>query len=79
MYVVLVPLLLILMLMVVVSLVRGIAAFLHSTKEDLNREGTGATPSQLMQNRMMKNRIMFQAMAIGVVALLLAISHASTN
>ncbi|MDE2560961.1 MAG: HIG1 domain-containing protein [Sphingomonadales bacterium] len=79
MYVVLVPLLLILMLMVVVSLVRGIAAFLQSTKEDLNREGTGATPSQLMQNRMMKNRIMFQAMAIGVVALLLAISHASTN
>ena len=79
MYVVLVPLLLILMLMVVVSLVRGIAAFLQSTKEDLNREGTGATPSQLMQNRMMTNRIMFQAMAIGVVALLLAISHASTN
>lgn len=79
MYIVLVPLLIVLMILVVVSLVRGIIAFLQSTKDDLNREGTGATPSQLMQNRMMKNRIMFQAMAIGVVALLLAISHASQN
>lgn len=79
MYFVLILLLIGLMAMVVVSLVRGIIAFMQSTKDDLNREGTGATPSQLMQNRMMKNRIMFQAMAIGVVALLVAISHASQN
>lgn len=66
-----------LMVMVVVSLVRGIAAFLQSTKDDLNSPGTGATPSQLKQQQMMKNRIMFQAMAIGVVALLLAVAGAN--
>lgn len=74
MYIVLVLLLIGLMVMVVVSLVRGIIAFLQSTKDDLNMPGTGATPSQLKQQQMMKNRIMFQAMAIGVVALLLAVA-----
>ncbi|WP_338467479.1 HIG1 domain-containing protein [Novosphingobium sp. ZN18A2] len=75
MYVVLVLLLVGLMAMVVVSLVRGIIAFLQSTKEDLDHPGgTGPTPSQLKQQQMMKNRIMFQAMAIGVVALLLAVA-----
>ena len=59
------------MVMAVVSLVRGIIAFLHSTKEDLNTPGTGATPMQLRQNKMMFQRIMFQGLAIVVVAILL--------
>jgi hypothetical protein len=59
------------MIMAVVSLVRGIAAFLQSTKDDLNTPGTGATPMQLKQNKMMFNRILFQGLAILVVALLL--------
>ena len=59
------------MAMAVVSLVRGIAAFLRSTRDDLETPGTGATPMQLRQNKMMFNRIMFQGLAILVVALLL--------
>ncbi|PEQ14099.1 hypothetical protein B2G71_00285 [Novosphingobium sp. PC22D] len=73
---VLVPLIIALMIMVVVSLVRGIAAFLQSTREDLERDpGTGATEMQLMQNRMMFARIKYQAAAVLVVALLLAMSR----
>jgi hypothetical protein len=59
------------MILAVVSLVRGIVAFLQSSKSDLETPGTGATPMQLKQNKMMFNRIMFQGLAIVVVALLL--------
>ena len=65
-----------LMIMVVVSLVRGIIAFLKSTKLDLERpEGSGPSEMQLRQNKMMMQRIVFQGAAIMVVALLLAASH----
>jgi hypothetical protein len=57
--------------MVVISLVRGIIAFLQSSKSDLNTPGTGATPMQLQQNKMMFARIKYQALAIVVVAVLL--------
>ena len=59
-----------LMIMVVVSLVRGLMA-LQATRNELDMPGTGATPMQLKQNRMMFARIKFQAAAIVVVALLL--------
>lgn len=71
----LIPLILVLVIMVVVSLVRGIGAFLQSTREDLERSGTGATPSQLMQNKMMFARIKYQAAAVIVVAILLSLSR----
>jgi hypothetical protein len=58
----------------VLSLVRGIAAFLNTTKEDLEQAGTGATKMQSLQNKMMFNRIKYQAAAIVVVMILLAIS-----
>jgi hypothetical protein len=58
-------------IMAVVSLVRGIIAFLRSTKEDLAHPGGGATPMQLQQNKMMFARIKYQAAAILVVAVLL--------
>ncbi|CCA91085.1 conserved hypothetical protein [Novosphingobium sp. PP1Y] len=63
--------------MVVVSLVRGIVAFINSTKEDLNRDpdAVGATPNQLLQNKMMFNRIKYQAAAVLVCALLLAMAR----
>lgn len=61
----------ILAIMVVVSLVRGIIAFLQSTKLDLESDGERATQMQLMQNRMMFARIKYQALAIVVVAILL--------
>jgi uncharacterized membrane protein YukC len=72
---VLVPLIIIFMVMVVVSLVRGIAAFLKSTREDLERDsGQGATEMQMMQNKMMFARIKYQAAAVVVVALLMAMA-----
>ena len=58
-------------IMVVVSLVRGIIAFLRTSKDDLATPGGGATPMQLQQNKMMFARIKYQALAILVVALLM--------
>ena len=68
---VLIPLIVILMVMVVVSLVRGIVAFMQSTKLDLESDGDRATQMQLKQNKMMFARIKYQALAIVVVAILL--------
>jgi len=71
----LVPVIVVLMIMVVVSLVRGIMAFLKSTRTDLERgDAPGATEMQLLQNKMMFNRIKYQAAAVLVVALLLAVA-----
>ncbi|MET1754058.1 hypothetical protein ABVV53_01055 [Novosphingobium sp. RD2P27] len=73
---ILVPIIIALVAMVVVSLVRGIIAFLKSTKMDLESDaGTGATEMQLMQNKMMFARIKYQALAVIVVAVLLAASR----
>jgi len=73
---ILIPLILVLLVMVVVSLVRGIAAFLHSTKTDLESdEGSGATNMQMRQNKMMFARIKYQALAIAVVALLILVAR----
>lgn len=72
---VLAPVIIVLMIMVVVSLVRGIAAFLQSTKVDLESGETHAVPEmQLLQNKMMFARIKYQAAAILVVVILLAVS-----
>jgi len=60
------------MVMVVVSLFRGLNAFRQSLQEDANRDpASGATELQLKQNRMMWARIKYQLAAILVVALLL--------
>jgi hypothetical protein len=69
----LVPVLVILCIMVVVSLVRGVIAFLQTTKIDLETgEGETATDMQLAQNKAMFARIKYQALAIVVVAILMA-------
>ena len=62
-------------IMVVVSLVRGIVAFLKTSKDDLATPGGGATPMQLQQNKMMFARIKYQAAAILVVALLMLLNR----
>ena len=68
----LIPVLLVLMGLVVYSLVRGIGAFLHSTRMDLEHDpASGPSPSQIKQNKMMFNRILFQAAAVVVVAVML--------
>ena len=65
-----------LLILVVVSLVRGIIAFMQTTKAELDRDpASGATEMQLRQNKMMFARIKYQAMAVVVVALLLAFAR----
>ena len=72
----LVIVLVLLMALVVFSLVRGIVAFLKSTRLDLERdEGAGASEMQLLQNKMMFNRIKYQALAIVVVALIMMMTR----
>lgn len=73
---ILIPIIVVLVILVIVSLIRGIVAFMKSTKMDLERdEGTGASEMQLLQNKMMFNRIKYQAAAVLVVAILLAVSR----
>ena len=73
---ILIPVIIVLVAMVVISLVRGIVAFMRSTREDLERDpGQGASEMQLLQNKMMFSRIKYQALAVIVVAILLAVSR----
>lgn len=66
----------VLCILVVVSLVRGIVAFLQTTKIDLESgEGETATDMQLAQNKAMFARIKYQALAIAVVAIILAVAR----
>ena len=65
----------VLVAMVVISLVKGIIAFMKSTKMDLDRgDEAGASDMQLLQNKMMFARIKYQAAAVLVVAVLLAVA-----
>lgn len=73
---ILVAALVFLCIMVVVSLIRGVIAFLQTTKIDLETgEGETATDMQLLQNKAMFARIKYQALAIAVVAIILAVSR----
>lgn len=68
--------LILLLIMVVVSLVRGVVAFMKSTKIDLETgRGENATEMQLLQNKMMFARIKYQALAIVVVGVLLMLAR----
>ena len=65
-----------LMALVLYSLVRGIVAFMKSTKIDLETgQGQDATEMQLQQNKMMFARIKYQALALVVVVIILAASR----
>jgi Hypoxia induced protein conserved region len=73
---ILIPVVIILMGLTVVTLVRGIIAFLQTTREELDRpEGSGPSAMQLQQNKLMFRRIIYQAAAILVVALLVFASR----
>ena len=67
----------ILAILVVVSLVRGIIAFLQSTKLDLENadDSARAMKMQVKQNQMMFNRIKYQALAIIVVTILMMLNR----
>lgn len=58
----------------VVMLVRGAVAFLQNTEKALNDDGSGPSASSIKQNKMMMGRIQFQAVAVIIVILLLALS-----
>ncbi|HEX9805723.1 MAG TPA: HIG1 domain-containing protein [Alteraurantiacibacter sp.] len=70
---ILIPVLLVLVGMTVFSLFRGLNAFRQEI--DANTDPEGAHELQLRQNRMMWARIKYQAAAVVVVALLLAMSR----
>jgi hypothetical protein len=65
----------VLVVMVVVSLVRGVVAFLQTTKIDLESGGENSKALMEAQNRAMIARVKYQALAIAVVALLLLINR----
>ncbi len=68
--------LVILCILVVVSLVRGIIAFLKTTKIDLeNGTSENLIEMQTLQNKMMFNRIKYQGLAVLVVAIILAFAR----
>ncbi len=52
-------------------LIKGIVTFLKTTEADLRSESAGPSESSLKQNRAMMGRILFQAVAIIIIALLL--------
>ena len=68
-------LIIILALGAMVSLIRGLIAFLKATEIDLKNPSGGASASSLQQNRMMTNRLLFQAAAIIVVVLMVSLSR----
>lgn len=55
----------------VFMLVKGIVTFLRTTEADLRSDTAGPSQSSLKQNRAMMGRILFQAVAILIIALLL--------
>ena len=71
-----IPLIVILIIMVIVSLVRGIIAFMASTRQDLEHNSAdGPSPLQLRQNQLMFARIKYQARAVLAIVVLLAASR----
>jgi Hypoxia induced protein conserved region len=57
----------------VVMLVRGIISFLKTTEDDLNSDGP--SEGSLKQNKMMMGRIGFQAIAVVIVIVMLALAR----
>lgn len=68
--------LLVLMGLVLFSLIRGFIAFLKTTRIDLETgEGETVTDMQMAQNKAMFARIKYQALAIVMVAIILAVAR----
>lgn len=65
----------VLVIMVVVSLVRGIVAFLQTTKIDLETGGENSKVLMEAQNRAMFARVKYQALAILVIGVLLLVNR----
>jgi predicted nucleic acid-binding Zn ribbon protein len=63
------------MIAVVVSLVRGIIAFLQTTEADLKSDATGPSVSSQRQNKAMMQRVLFQGVAIIIIVVIFAASR----
>lgn len=75
MNIILILVLVALVTLVVISLIRGIIAFLKTTKVDLeNGEVENVTEMQMMQNKAMFARIKYQAAAVVVVAVIAVVA-----
>ncbi len=71
---ILIILLVLAMLATVAALVRGIVIFLRTKEREL-MSGNGPSLSGLEQNKAMRARIMFQAIAVLIVVLLLSLGR----
>lgn len=58
------------MIATVVALVRGVITFLQESQEQV-RNGEGPSAMQLKSNRMMQQRVFFQALAVLIVVVIL--------
>jgi Hypoxia induced protein conserved region len=58
-----------------ISLIRGIVAFLQTTEAELKSGATGPSISSQKQNKMMFARVGFQAVAVILCVLLLALNR----
>ncbi|MDY7097289.1 MAG: hypothetical protein SXU28_04040 [Pseudomonadota bacterium] len=75
---VLIAVLVVLCGLVLYSLIRGVVAFLQTTKIDLESgQGETVTEMQNLQNKAMFARIKYQAAAIAVVVLIAVLAGAS--
>lgn len=59
------------MLATVAALVRGVVTFLRTSEAELKNGQNGPSASSLKSNRMMQQRVFFQALAILIVVLIL--------
>lgn len=69
MNIVLIVAIIVLIGLVAYSLIRGLVAFIQTTEADL--KNPGASKGQQLQNKMMFNRVKYQALAVLAIAILL--------
>jgi Hypoxia induced protein conserved region len=67
-----------LMLATLFALVRGIVAFLQTTEADLLNTDEGPSANQLKQNKAMMNRVIFQGLAILVLAVMMLMARSGS-
>ncbi|WP_373486634.1 hypothetical protein [Blastomonas sp.] len=73
MNIILIIVIVVLAALVLISLVRGLIAFIQMTEQDLKTPGVGR--SHQMQNKMMFARVKYQALAIIAVAVLMMVNR----
>ncbi len=57
-------------------LIKGLVNMAQTTSQDLEHTGDGPSPRALKSQKLMQQRILFQAVAIGVIAIILIMASA---